>query len=254
ATATRTPTAPATATPTRTPTRTPTAPATATPTRTRTRTLTATTLATANRALSFDGANDDARGPQIPNPASFTIEAWVRPSTSGQDGMIVVASDDFDGWSLELEDGLATLWFGRRGVWTLVSNSEVTLEAGRWYHVAATYSGGAVRVFVNGRPGAAVALAAPGQGPWFRLGGFSGYPFFAGAIDEVRLSSGARYSAAFTPPSAPFTPDASTVALYHLDEGAGQSAADSAGSYGLTLGASIGADSADPIWTGGAIP
>ena len=39
-----------------------------------------------------------------------------------------------------------------------------------------------------------------------------------GTIDEVRLSSVARYgAAAFTPPTGPCTKDASTVGLWHLD-------------------------------------
>lgn len=52
------------------------------------------------------------------------------------------------------------------------------------------------------------------------------YPSFNGRIDELRLSSTLRYAAAFTRPSAPFTPDAETVALYHFDEGSGTTASD----------------------------
>jgi hypothetical protein len=37
------------------------------------------------------------------------------------------------------------------------------------------------------------------------------------SIDEVRISSGARSTAAYTVDSSPFAPDASTLALYHLD-------------------------------------
>lgn len=45
-------------------------------------------------------------------------------------------------------------------------------------------------------------------------GGLPGW----GAIDEVRLSSVKRYGASgFTPPTAPFTKDAGTVLLAHLD-------------------------------------
>lgn len=47
----------------------------------------------------------------------------------------------------------------------------------------------------------------------------SEYPSYNGLIDEVRVSNILRYNANFTRPSAPFTTDANTVALYHFDEG-----------------------------------
>ena len=87
------------------------------------------------------------------------------------------------------------------------------------------------------------------QGPWFRLGGNAGYPFFAGQIDEVRLSNVVRYAAAFTPPAAPFAPDANTLALYHFDERNGQTAPDGSGNgYALTLGTTAATDTPDPEW------
>ena len=49
----------------------------------------------------------------------------------------------------------------------------------------------------------------------------SAYPSFAGWVDEVRLSGTLRYDAPFTPPDAPFVLDGDTLALYHLDEAAG---------------------------------
>ena len=52
----------------------------------------------------------------------------------------------------------------------------------------------------------------------------------------------------FAPPTAPFTPDAATLALYHFDEGAGQVAADASGNgHDLTLGTSIAVET--PVMT-----
>jgi hypothetical protein len=46
------------------------------------------------------------------------------------------------------------------------------------------------------------------------------YPSFSGWLDELRVSTALRYGgASFTPPTAPFAPDADTAALYHFDEG-----------------------------------
>lgn len=60
----------------------------------------------------------------------------------------------------------------------------------------------------------------------------SGFPSFSGWIDEVRVSNVARYLQPFLRPTTPFTPDASTAALYHFDEGAGDTLADASGAPG----------------------
>jgi hypothetical protein len=51
-------------------------------------------------------------------------------------------------------------------------------------------------------------------------------------VDEVRISNIARYASNFTPPNAPFAPDANTVGLYHFDEGSGTVVQDSSGAAG----------------------
>ena len=55
------------------------------------------------------------------------------------------------------------------------------------------------------------------------------FPSFAGWIDELRFSNALRYGSSFTPETSPFTTDASTVALYHFDEGAGDDVLDASG-------------------------
>jgi hypothetical protein len=55
-----------------------------------------------------------------------------------------------------------------------------------------------------------------------------GFRNFSGYISEVRISRIARYFSTFTP-KCRFSPDADTVALYHLDEGAGSTAYDASG-------------------------
>ena len=58
---------------------------------------------------------------------------------------------------------------------------------------------------------------------------------FEGLIDDVRISSTARYEESFKPDFEPYTVDLDTTALWDFNEGAGEVAADSAGQYDGTL-------------------
>ena len=51
------------------------------------------------------------------------------------------------------------------------------------------------------------------------IGGLGTDPTYdwPGKLDEVRYSNVVRYTTAFTPSTTAFTPDANTVALYHLE-------------------------------------
>ncbi len=222
------------------PTATPTAPPTATPTQ--------SPIAGTNGALAFDGIDDEASNAAFSMSGGFTVEAWVRPSSSNQTSIVIVTGDGSRGWSLELNNGQATLWVANSaGAWSFVRNDNVVLQANQWYHVAATYDSGNARVFVNGvaRPSGAVGPVS--HMPVLRVGGLNGYGFFAGQIDDVRVSRIVRYTGDFIPPSAPLTADADAIALYEFDEGNGQTAYDaSASGYHLTLGRNSGVDSADP--------
>lgn len=268
ATATPTITAIPTATPTvtATPTATSTAnSATATATRTATPTVTAAPTPTAgatatpsssgNFALQFDGTNDVLLGAQLSNPSSQTIEMWLRPSSGNQQAVIMASTDDITGWSLELNNGRVTWWMiNSSNAWVSTQHS-TSLNANTWYHIAITISSGSVKIFVNGQGNSASNLGAVSQGPDLSIGGLSGYGFYTGQIDELRISNSQRYSTNFTPPSQQFPVDSNTLALYRFNENSGQSAADASGnSSSLSLGTSTGSDNADPTWVASSAP
>ncbi|MFO1413375.1 MAG: PQQ-dependent sugar dehydrogenase [Burkholderiales bacterium] len=76
-------------------------------------------------------------------------------------------------------------------------------------------------------------------------------PSYNGYLDELRVSSRLRYTANFARPAAPFAPDPYTAALYHFDEGTGNTVYDTSGRRGGPSdgvrkpgGANIG-----PLWT-----
>ncbi len=77
------------------------------------------------------------------------------------------------------------------------------------------------------------------------------FPSFNGYVDEIRLSSSLRYGGSFTPPTAPFSPDANTVGLYHFDEGNGDLIADSSGAVGGPSSGDrrLGGAPPGPLWS-----
>jgi hypothetical protein len=181
----------------------------------------------------------------------LTLEAWVRPATNNANCIVLAGTDDVTGWSFEINGGRLTFWLSTTQGWQSVQHTTV-LQAGQWYHVAATSSSGSARVFVNGNASTAANVSPLTQGPWLRLGGLPGYSFFNGSLDEVRISNVVRYTATFTPPTAPFAVDANTIGLWHLDEGSGQVPVDSSSSgNNATLGSTSGSGSDDPTWVVG---
>jgi hypothetical protein len=114
----------------------------------------------------------------------------------------------------------------------------VLVADGSWHHVAVARhcADGLLRIFVDGQLDGEVGGSdgdvsyRDGRGtvyeddPFLVIGAEKhdagpAYPSYSGWIDEVRLSGVVRYTSGFEPPSAPFTSDGNTVALYHLDEG-----------------------------------
>ncbi len=126
---------------------------------------------------------------------------------------------------------------------------------GLWHHVAVTrrYSDGQLCIFVDGqldscgngnvgsnrdisyRDGRSTSY--PNSDPFFVIGAEKhdagpSYPSYRGWVDEVRISNVLRYTGNFSRPTQPFIPDSFTVALYHFDEGTGNTITDSSGAPG----------------------
>lgn len=140
----------------------------------------------------------------------------------------------------------------------------------QWHHIAVTRNSttGQLRIFVDGQPDAQGngptgdisyrnnrSTAYPLSDPFLVIGAEkhdagTEYPSFSGLIDELRISGNERYTAAFTTPAFPFTPDANTLLLCHFDEGAGQLANDEAGLPGQPVNGhlNLGGSPAGPIW------
>ncbi len=217
----------------------------------------------------------------------FTIEFWLKAlpgdntasaCSPGEDnwiyGNIVIDRDvyfvgDYGDYGISLADGRVAFGVnnGSEGT-TLCGQTDVT--DGRWHHIALirSASSGSLAIFIDGR------LDARGDGPTGDVSYRDGratqypadpflvigaekhdagpeYPSFRGWLDEVRISRIIRYRGAFTPPTAPFTPDPDTVALYHFNEGAGVTVRDSSGAPGGPSDGAlrVGGSPAGPAWS-----
>ena len=153
-----------------------------------------TTAGKFGSALSFNGTNarvniNDA--PSLHFTTGMTLEAWVRPTTVSSVWRDVIYKGD-DNYYLE-----ATSTTGSRPAGGMIAGGThaeafgaTTLATNTWTHLATTYDGAMLRLYVNGVQVSSVAktgniLTLTNQ---LQLGGDSIYGcYFAGLIDEVRI-------------------------------------------------------------------
>jgi chitodextrinase len=150
-------------------------------------------------ALVFNGAARVV----IPDASAFhltsamTLEAWVNPSATPTDWVDVVCKGN-DNYYLEAGTPQGTPAAGANaGSLHVNALGSVSLPLNVWSHLAATYDGTALRLYVNGTQVSSQPLAgvlATSTDP-LEIGGDSLYgQFFRGTIDEVRI-----YNVALTP-------------------------------------------------------
>lgn len=165
-----------------------------------------TTECKSGKCLTFDGSNDfvnvtDSDSIDI-TATALTLEAWIYPdNVSGIHRIIDRTS--FAGaaqYGLSLIDNDPSFYVFNGSTQTVSSTSN-PISAGAWYHVAGTYDGSNIKVYVNG-----IELAsAPVRGTLTTrtadvyIGSYLGSNyFFDGNIDEVRISNYSRNVDDFT--------------------------------------------------------
>lgn len=104
------------------------------------------------------------------------------------------------------------------------STSNGALADGNPHVIAISFDGSTYRLFIDGvvstsRSNTQGQVLSAGSIFWIGTDDYAD-DVRSTIIDEVRLSNVARYAANYTPASSPFTTDASTIALWHLDTGA----------------------------------
>jgi PKD repeat protein len=194
-------------------------------------------------ALSFDGSNalvNVADASSLDLTTAMTLEAWVKPTDVSSDWRDVIYKGN-DSYYLEASSPQGQT----PGTGGTFSSSPLygtgALAANTWSHLAATYDGSTLRLYVNGVQVASRAqtgLIHTSNNP-LQIGGDSIFgQFFAGLIDEVRVYNRALSASEIqadmnTPVGNPVEPPSSgqsdPVAAYSFDEGVGTTAADASG-------------------------
>ena len=154
----------------------------------------------------------------------FTIELWIKPNSVAAGSKTLV---DFRSAATEVAPYLhldgANLKYYVNGSNTITGATN--LVAGTWYHVAVCRNGSTTKMFLNGAQEGSDYSDGSNYGTTkpVRIGGdWNGATEFFGYIDELRISTTARYTDAFTAPTGIFQGDTDTVLLFHFDGEEGQ--------------------------------
>jgi len=143
--------------------------------------------------LQFDGRSTNAscgHSPSLALTEALTLEAWVKltavdfssfPAVVRKDGCYALR---FSGRSLGL-----LLWIG--GTPVMLHSQKTDWLAGQWYHLAGTYDGSQMRLFIDGEEDGKSPQAQTGQidvSPMnCGLGSAGGHYSLNGVLDEVRI-------------------------------------------------------------------
>jgi PKD repeat protein/glucose/arabinose dehydrogenase len=149
-------------------------------------------------ALSFDGVNDwvtVADSALLDLTTGMTLSAWVFPTANGNAGRTVLIKESPGGAVYDLfsntRSKVPVVGMKLSGV-SRITNVSATrrLPLDAWTHLAGTYDGATLRLFVNGAQVSRRAVSGPltTSSGVLRIGGSSVWgEYFAGRIDDVRI-------------------------------------------------------------------
>lgn len=206
-------------------------------------------------AIAFNGAGTQVMAPFASahnSSGDFTVEAWARVDGGAGMRRTAVASQDYFTGGLTRR---GYLFLARENdtweCWTGAGTEYVVFEGpavrpGKWTHLALVRQGLGFAFYVDGQLADSIGISTfiPNNRQPLTIGCGLGtlnepHNFFPGAVDEVRVWSGARSQQQILAlmNTAPSAQDSTLMGWWRLDEGAGLEAKDSAPAGGLTHGA-----------------
>ncbi len=174
-------------------------------------------------SIAFDGSGDFLTIPANADfnigSSDYTVELWMYINQNPglefgslyRRALIGNYGNSTSGWSLQLRGtstSYTTIALGDGDTEVIVADTTILQNA--WHHLALSKSGADCKLFFNGSQVGSTASRSTffdSGTRTFRVGRIVDlYPGwdFAGFIDDVRITKAARYTANFTPPTAPF--------------------------------------------------
>ncbi|MCX6233020.1 MAG: dockerin type I domain-containing protein [Bacteroidetes bacterium] len=143
-------------------------------------------------ALQFNGVNNYISTGYWSPGNKWTVEAWVNPDVLSYGTKLIAGSAyGYAPWGICMVDSkFAGIYYSSQTGYsqTLVAEN-FNVTAGAWYHVACTYNGTTIRLFINGQQvKSAVVNSNYTAYNYPYIGGDPSWAnYFSGKIDEVRI-------------------------------------------------------------------
>jgi hypothetical protein len=170
----------------------------------------------------FDGSGDyliTEENDLFEIAGDFTIECWMRSTN------VTVSQNFINSRSEASTDYFAMRIYNSQLYWNINGSSfaNTSISSNTWYHCALVRSGSTVTAYLNGSSKGSTtfsgAISTTGSNA-IMIGGYNAPTVsqpLNGHIDEVRISSVARYTSNFTAPTSAFYNDEDTLLLLHMD-------------------------------------
>ena len=210
--------------------------------------------------LEFTNSENDRV--EIPDESAFdfttsmTVECWIKVASFTTNWQAIVTKGD-NSWRLQRYNDTDSLCFHLTNVHYL--NGSTSVNDGQWHHVAGTFDGSEMCLYIDGNLDASYAtggsIANSDYPVWIGGNAAVNSRSFNGKIDEVRIWDYAKSQTEIQNDMHNYNIDdthphwANLVGYWQFDEGSGQTAGDSSSnSHDGTLGSTSSIETEDPSW------